>query len=69
MAVHDNAQELERNLPAFLTQDYAPGYEIIIVDESSTDETEDVLKRFKHQHNNLYTTFIPDSFFLIVRKK
>jgi glycosyltransferase involved in cell wall biosynthesis len=69
MAVHDNAQELERNLPAFLTQDYAPGYEIIIVDESSTDETEDVLKRFKHQHNNLYTTFIPESSHYLSRRK
>lgn len=59
MTVYDQAPELKENLPAFLTQDYAPGYEVIVVDESSTDETEDVLKLFKNTHPRLYTTFLP----------
>ena len=36
MTVYDQAGELEENLPAFLQQEYEPGYEVIVVDESST---------------------------------
>jgi glycosyltransferase involved in cell wall biosynthesis len=67
MTVYDNARELEENLPAYLEQDYVPGYEIIIVDESSADDTDDVLIRIKNQLasanqtyvSRLYTTFLP----------
>ena len=69
MTVYDNAQELERHLPAFLTQDYAPGYEVIVVDESSTDHTEDVLKLQKQQYPQLYTTFLPKPNRDITRRK
>ena len=44
MTVYDQAYELQENLTAFLTQQYAPGYEVVVVDESSTDETPDILK-------------------------
>ena len=47
MTVYDNARELEENLPAYLGQNYERGYEVIVVDESSTDDTDDVLTRFK----------------------
>ena len=47
--VHNNAMEIERNLSAFLEQKYSCNYEVIVVDESSSDETEDVLKRLKSQ--------------------
>lgn len=67
--VHDNAMEIERNLPAFLEQKYSGKYEVIVVDESSTDETEDVLKRLKSQYSNLYTTFIPDTSHYVSRRK
>lgn len=59
MTVCDNAQELESNLPAYLSQKYEPGYKVIVVDESSTDGTEDVLKLQKQGHPHLYTTFLP----------
>ena len=67
--VHDNAMEIECNLPAFLEQKYSGKYEVIVVDESSTDETEDVLKRLKSQYSNLYTTFIPDTSHYVSRRK
>ena len=41
MTVYDQAGELEENLPAFLQQEYEPGYEVIVVDESSTDRSGD----------------------------
>ena len=69
MTVHDNASELERNLPLILGQDYKPGFEVIVVDESSTDDTEDVLKRFKKIYSNLYVTFIPESSHYLSRRK
>lgn len=68
VACHDNAYELEHNLPALLGQQY-PDFEVIVVDESSTDETDDVLKKFKAQYPNLYTTFIPQSSHYLSRRK
>ena len=66
MTVFDNAGELEQNLPAYLGQDYGGGYEVIVVDESSTDNTDDVLTRFKaaaaeepESKPRFYTTFLP----------
>lgn len=69
MSVHDNGPELERNLPALLSQDYEAGYEVIVVDESSHDDTGDVLKRLRLSHPNLYTTFIPESSHYLSRRK
>ncbi|MBR5656663.1 MAG: glycosyltransferase [Prevotella sp.] len=68
ITAHNNAQELERHLPQFLSQNYEPGYEVIVVAEKGDGETEDVLKRHiadKH----LYYTFIPDSSKYMSRKK
>ena len=58
---HDSARELERHLPAILTQDYAPGFEVIVVEGKSEDDTDDVLKQLKHKYGHLYTTFVPPS--------
>ena len=69
MTVYDQARELEENLPAFLTQQYEPGFEVIVVDESSTDKTSDVLKLFKNEYKNLYTTFLPKPDRNVIRKK
>ena len=69
MTVFDNGSDLEQHLPAFLTQIYEPGYEVIVVDESSTDNTDDVLKLLKQQHPHLYTTFLPKPDIHVVRKR
>lgn len=67
--VHDNAPELERNLPAILSQNYTPGFEVIVVGESSTDDTLDVLKRLRNVYPQLYITFIPESSHYLSRRK
>ena len=69
MSVYDQAPDLEANLPAFLTQEYEPGYEVIVVDETSTDNTEDVLKILKNEYPHLYTTFLPKPNRQIIRRK
>lgn len=56
----NNAREIERNLDAFLNQDYTADYEVIVVISKDEDGTKDVLKTFKG-HENLYVTFVPDS--------
>lgn len=61
MTVHDEAEALEKNLPLFLTQQGKRAVEVIVVDDDSTDDTPDVLKRMKATYPNLYTTFIPQS--------
>ncbi len=57
LTVHDEAQVLQTNLPIFLSQDV----EVVVVDDASTDDTPDVLMRFKADYPNLYTTFLPKS--------
>lgn len=69
MTVYDQAPELKANLPAFLTQEYEPGYEVIVVDETSTDNTEDVLKIMKNDYPHLYTTFLPKPNRQVTRRK
>ena len=69
MTVYNQAQELEEQLPAYLKQTYEPGYEVIVVDESSTDETPDVLKLLKNEYPHLYSTFLPKPNRHIVRRK
>lgn len=58
LAVRDQAQSIEQHLPALLTLQYED-YEVIVVDESSTDNTTDVLKQLRATHSHLYTTFLP----------
>ncbi len=62
MAVHNAADKLEQNLPAFLDTAAEAGAKVIVVDDMSSDETPDVLTRMRADHPNvLYTTFLPES--------
>ncbi len=61
IVVHDQAEALERNLPQFLTVASAAQGEVIVVDDSSADDTPDVLKLLKESNAHLYTTFLPKS--------
>ena len=62
------AQMLERHLPQFLSQDYAPGFEVVVVAEKGDSDTEDVLNRYAG-NPLLYATYIPDSSRYMSRKK
>lgn len=57
-------RQMDEHLPVYLTQDYAPGYEVVVVAVQGDSATEDVLKRYA-SNPNLYTTFVPgDSLFM-----
>lgn len=68
ITVHRNAPALEHYLSLCLSQQYAPGFEVIVVAEKGDTEAEDVLKRFG-ANKRLYTTFIPESSRYMSRKK
>lgn len=64
----NESENLLKHLPSLLTQDY-PTYEVIVVNDGSTDESESVLKQLKREYNHLYYTFIPEEAKYVSRKK
>jgi glycosyltransferase involved in cell wall biosynthesis len=64
----NESANLSDNLPALLTQDY-PAYEVIVINDGSTDESDDVLKRFENDYPHLYHTFIPQESRYLSRRK
>jgi glycosyltransferase involved in cell wall biosynthesis len=64
----NESENLRKNLPTLLTQDY-PEYEIIVVNDGSTDESDDVLKTLEQEYKHLYHTYIPEDVKYLSRKK
>lgn len=61
IVTHDEDVALEQNLPIFLNQSCDTSYEVIVVDDASTDKTPDILKKMKESYPTLHTTFLPKS--------
>lgn len=61
-------EELESYLPLILEQDY-PDYEVILVDDGSWDNTEDVVRRLKETYPHLYMTTIPKDSRIVSHRK
>ena len=55
----DLFEKLEKNLPLVLQQDY-PQFEVIVVYDQSSYETDVLLCNLQLQYPNLYHTFVPD---------
>jgi glycosyltransferase involved in cell wall biosynthesis len=64
----NESESLAKFLPAFLTQDY-PNYQIIVVNDGSTDESDSILQKFSERYPHLYRTFLPIEALHISTKK
>lgn len=64
----NESENLRKHLPALLTQDY-PEYEVIVVNDGSTDESDEVLKILEQEYKHLYHTYIPEEAKYLSRKK
>ena len=65
----DDADALDRTLECILAQDYAPGFEIIVVNEGGSEQVRQTVGRLRVQHPELYLTFTPDGARSLSRKK
>ncbi len=57
ICARNEAENLQRNLPAFLTQNH-PDYEVIVVNDCSTDNSDEILMDMKVKFPHLYVTTI-----------
>ncbi|MDR1500699.1 MAG: glycosyltransferase [Tannerellaceae bacterium] len=64
----NESSNLRANLPLLLNQDY-PQYEVIVVNDGSTDESDEVLKLLENEYPHLYHTFIPQESKYLSRRK
>ena len=55
---HGEPEDLRNNLPVLLNQDY-PDYEVIVVNDGSDADSEDILKLFSNEYKSLYYTYVP----------
>ena len=69
ITAHDNEEELKRNLPMFLRQQYAADYQVIVVCQSTDGDTIDYLKRTATENPHLYYTYLTERSRYMSRKK
>lgn len=58
ICAHNEADNLKRYLPSVLNQNY-PNFQVVVVNDCSSDDTEMILAQLKTNHKNLYYTTIP----------
>lgn len=68
ICANDQEENLRANLPLILNQDY-PDFEVIVINDDSTDDTKELLTLLSTQYNNLYHSFTSQSARYISRKK
>lgn len=59
ICARNEAENLEKYLPRILEQNY-PDYEVVVVNDCSNDETDEVLKRYLLMYPRLRSTFIKE---------
>ena len=68
VCARNEADNLKENLPSLFAQDY-PNFEVVVVNDRSWDETEDLLKEFAKEYANLKVVDILDGDKFIAGKK
>ena len=68
ICARNEGDNLQRFLPLVLEQNYAD-YEVIVVNDGSCDDTDDIIKELQKVYHNLYVTNIPQETRIISHKK
>ena len=53
ITAHNEAQTIINTLPTFLSQDY-PNYEVVLVNDNSKDDTDQIVMELKHRYSHLH---------------
>ncbi|MDD3078624.1 MAG: glycosyltransferase [Paludibacter sp.] len=68
ISARDEVENLRKFLPFVLNQEY-PDFEVIVINDGSSDETADLLDHLKKEYSRLRTTFVPSGTKNISTKK
>jgi len=68
ISARNDSENLRKFLPAILEQDY-PDFEVIVINDGSTDESETLLNSLEDKYHHLYHSFTPEDSKYISRKK
>lgn len=64
----NDSTNLREHLPSLLSQDY-PEYEVIVVNDGSSDDTDEALKILESQYKHLYHTYLSADIRYVSRRK
>lgn len=65
----DNSEQLQSLLNSVFSQNFPSEFEVIVVNDGSSEDTRDVVKAFSQFHRNLKITFIPPQAHNLSRRK
>ena len=68
ITTRDQEAILAQQLPLILEQEY-PEYQVVVVNDASSDDTDELLKKLALQYPHLYHTFVPEGVQSISTKK
>lgn len=68
ITTRDQEAILSKQLPLILEQEY-PEFQVVVVNDASSDETDDLLKKLALQYPHLYHTFLPEGVQSVSPKK
>lgn len=68
ICARNEAENLKKHLPSIFAQDY-PHFEVVVVNDRSWDETEDLLKVYQKEYSNLKIVTVGDGSRFIAGKK
>ena len=56
----NEAENLKNNIPHWLAQDY-PNFELILIDDASSDDTKEVIESFAKDNENIHTVIVENN--------
>jgi len=56
----NEAENLKNNIPLWLSQEY-PNFELILIDDASSDDTREVIESFAKDYDNIHTVHIENN--------